>query len=405
MSRLTIAAIAAVSLGACAAPGAGGPSGGTPASGEPIQIGVIETITGSFAQIGTDNDRGAQMAVDEINKAGGVMGRPLKLVIKDEQLKADVTVQALRELQSAGINITMGYTGSADCLAAVPIAAQNDMLVIGSNCIANPLTSDKFDKHFFRVTTSDAMMNRAAAAFVKDKFPQVTIWDTYAPDTVTGHDDWNLFKQELKKTVPSAQPGKEVFAPQTATDVRDYVSALTSAVPTNSGHGLFLATFGAATAAVVKQGKPAGLFDRFKVTLNLGGSEPTAAQLGADFPDAWFIYDYYFKAYSSDMNTKFVQGYQKLYSADPNSWSYEGYASVYGIRAAIEKAHATDTPKLISAMEGLAFDTPKGHLQWRAKDHELVQPVTVFECKGDASHPKGYQCPNSAAEAADKVSG
>lgn len=385
-------------------PACGGGSTGS-SGGAPIRIGVIDTISGPFAEVGSSTVAGAQVAINEINRKGGVKGRQLQLVVKDEQLKAPATVQALRDLQGQGVTITMGYTSSADCLAAVPVAAQNNMLVIGSNCIANDLTSTKFDKHFFRVTTSDSMMNKAAAAFAKQKFGDVSAWDAYAPDYVTGHNDWGLFQSDLAGIDRGVKFGTSVFAPLTAQDVRTYVDSLNAAVPSDKTHGLYLATFGSSTAAVVKQGKPAGLFSKFRAVINMGGSEPTARQLGADFPDVYFVYDYYNAAYQNDLNTSFVSEYKAAKSGTaPNSWSYEGYSSVYAIAAGVQKAGGTDTKALIPAMEGMSYSTPKGQVQFRATDHETIQPVTVFECRGDASASQGYTCPTSQAIPADQVS-
>lgn len=369
-----------------------------------LKIGLIDTISGAYAQVGTDTQRGAQLAIDEINAAGGADGRRLELVVKDEQLNPTATVQALRELQSAGVTITMGYASSADCLAALPVAAQNDMLVMGSNCIATALTTTKFDKHFFRVAPSDTMLTSAAAQFAHEHFPSIGTWDAYAPDYVTGHDDWTFFSEKLRRLSPGVQTGKTVFVPLAAQDVRSYVTALSSDLPADSAksHGLYLATFGGATAAVVKQGKPENLFGKFAATINVGGSEPTAAQLGADFPDAWFVYDYYYRAYATATNRRFVAAYQKAFRDAPNSWSYEGYATIYALRSAIERAKSVGVDQIITALEQAPISTPKGVLRYRS-DHELAQPVTVFECKGDAGAPKQYTCPHWTAIPADKV--
>ncbi|TAM60100.1 hypothetical protein EPN52_05910 [bacterium] len=369
-----------------------------------VKVGLIDTISGAFAQVGTDTQHGAQLAIDEINAQGGVAGHRFELVVKDEQLNPTATVQALRELQAAGINITMGYASSADCLAALPVAAQSNVLVMGSNCIATALTTTKFDKHFFRIAPSDAMLTSAAAQFAHEHFPTISTWDAYAPDYVTGHDDWNFFSEKLRRLSPSVQTGKAVFVPLAAQDVRSYVTALSSALPAESAksHGLYLATFGGATAAVVKQGKPDNLFGKFAATINVGGSEPTAAQLGADFPDAWFVYDYYNRAYNTPMNRHFTAAYQKAYGDAPNSWSYEGYATIYALRSAIERSKSVDVSQIITALEQVPVVTPKGTLRYRP-DHELAQPVTVFECKGDASAPKQYSCPHWVTVPAEKV--
>lgn len=393
------AALAALAL-LLAACGTSNPSPAA-SSGPPIQIGVIDTISGPFAQIGNDTINGANIAVAQINSDGGVKGSKLQLVIKDEQLKADVTVQAIRELQAANVKIVMGFLSSADCLAGVPIAAQLDMLMVGSNCAAPSLTTTKFDPHFFRIPTNEEMMTKAAAQLAADKFAAITTWDGYYPNYVTGKSYWDGFKTNLKTLQPNVKFGKEVFPSLSATDVRSEVSAmLASAQPTD---GLFLATFGASTEVLVKQGKPLDFFKRFKAVINVGGSEPTAKALGADFPDVFFVYDYYHTAFQNAVNTRFVSEYKKKYTDPPDAWAYEGFASIYALKAGIEKAGGTNVPALIKAMEGLKFDSPKGQIFFRKEDHQAVTPVAVFECKGDAAAPQGFTCPFSTSIAPDKV--
>ncbi len=382
--------------------GGGGGSTGTGSNQPPIKLGVITPTSGAFAEIGTYSKNGAQVAVDEINKSGGVNGRQLELVGTDEQMSPTATVQDLRDLQSKGVNLVLGFASSADCLAAGPVAQQLNVVLMGG-CNDNSLTTTKFNKNFFQEANNLATLAAGAASLVRDKYSSISTWDVYSLDYVTGRDIVTLFKTGLTKEVPSAKTGKEVYAPLSAVDVRSYISSMESAVPEKSGHGLFDFTYGASATALVKQGVPAGLFDRFGAVLNVAGSEPTAATIGAQFPPMWFIYDYYYQAYTNAMSKQFVSDYQKAYGGPPVAWSAQFHTMVYAYKNAIQKVGGTDSAKIISALQGLKFDSVKGSVQFRASDHLLVQPATAFQCAGDASAPQGYKCTQWDEIAADRI--
>jgi branched-chain amino acid transport system substrate-binding protein len=397
MLRRRVLALGVAWLAVACGSGAGGGAAG------PIKLGLITPTSGAFAEIGSYSKNGAQVAVDEINRDGGVGGRKLELVVKDEQLSPTATVQDLRDLQSAGVNLVLGFASSDDCLAAAPVAQQLDMVLMGG-CNDNSLTTTKFNKHFFQEANNLATLAAGTAGLVHDRYGSVKTWDVYSLDYVTGHDVVSLFKSDLAGAAAGAQLGKEVYAPLSAADVRSYVSSLESAVPAGGDHGLFDFTYGAASTALIKQGVPAGLFKRFAAVVNIAGSEPTAAAIGSQFPpNVWFVYDYYYQAYANPMNQRFVADYRKAYGGPPVAWSAQMHTMVYAFRDAIQKAGGTDSAKLIPALEGMRFDSVKGSLQFRASDHLLVQPATAFQCGGDATAPQGYRCSQWDVIAADRV--
>ncbi len=400
-----LAVVAATGLLSLAACGSSSPSSSSSAS-SPIQIGAIETISGPFAQIGDSKIAGAKVAIAEINKAGGVDGRKLSLVVKDEQASPNATVSDVRQLLGANIKLMFGGTTDSDCLAAAPLVSNAGGVMLGTSCQTNELETTKFVKGFFEIAPTNYMLSMATAQLAASQFSGVKSWDGIGPDYTFGYEVWQSFQQDLKKLEPSVTFRKNVFVPLTETQFSSYITSLLSGLPASSAtsDGLFMSTFSATTAGLAQQGKSYNLFGRYKAVLNLGGSTPTAQALGANTPPLYFIYDYYNGAYHNPTNTQFVTDYEAANNGQvPNAWAYEGYTAVLAYAAAIKSAHSTDPQKIIHALAGMTFATPKGNLTFRKQDHLLESPVTVWRVVGDSSAPGGFKVTMSETIPVSKV--
>jgi len=357
---------------------------------------MLATLSGSNAQIGKDSQAGAQVAVDEINAAGGVSNHPLALSVKDEQAKADTTVAAMREFADAKVGVVVGGTVTPDCLAAEPIALQNDMAFVSSSCNAIELTTTKLSKNYFQISPSTLHYSNAAADYVKSKHSTIATWDVAAYDYATGHAFWDNFKAALGKRQPAVKFGATAFFPLSTTQFAPFITSLTSAVPVGSNDGLYSFSFGGGAVSLYQQASTYKLSEHFKTILAIAGSEPTSAALGASGPQLEYIYDYYNTAYKNDMNTRFVADYSKANGgATPDSWAYEGFTAVQAVAEAMKKSASADGPAVLKVLPGMHFNSPKGDVSFRAKDHALISPATAFTCKGDATAPKGYSCPTA----------
>lgn len=405
LRRSALAAVTAttlVSLAACGSSPSGSASSGT----GPIQIGAIETISGPFAQIGDSKIAGAKVAIAEINKAGGVNGRKLNLTIKDEQASPNATVSDVRQLLGANIKLIFGGTTDSDCLAAAPLVSHAGGVMLGTSCQTNLLETTNFVPGFFEIAPTNYMLSMATAQLAASQFSGIKSWDGIGPDYTFGVEVWQSFQQDLKKLEPSVTFRKNVFVPLTETQFSSYITSLLSGLPASSAtsNGLFMSTFSATTVGLAQQGKSFNLFGRYKAVLNLGGSTPTAQALGSSTPPLYFIYDYYNGAYNNPTNTKFVADYEAANNGQiPNAWAYEGYTAVLAYAAAIKAADSTDPQKIIHALAGMTFATPKGNLTFRKQDHLLESPVTVWKVVGDPSAPGGFKVTTSEAIPVSKV--
>ncbi|MGH7050312.1 MAG: ABC transporter substrate-binding protein [Acetobacteraceae bacterium] len=399
-SSLTLAAMVATALLAS------GPGFAATGPASPVRIGVVVTLSGPLAEIGTSHLAGATLAADEVNARGGADGHKIELIRKDERANPQATVTSVRELLGDNVKLIIGLTTDADCLAAAPLVSRAGGVLIGTSCQTNLLETSKFVPGFFEIAPTNYMLSKATAGYAHEHFASVKSWDGIGPDYEFGREVWNSFREDLQSLEPAVTFRKNVYVPLTETQFASYISSLLSGLPADSAktNGLFMSLFSAPTVGLAKQGKAQNLFGRYAAILNLGGSNPTAQALGADTPPIYFIYDYTPTAYDNPTNTGFVSAFGKAHSGKaPNAWNYEGYTAITAFAEAIAQAKSVDPETLRNTLAGMTFDTPKGSLTFRKADHLLMSPVTVWHVIGDAAAPGGFKVLNSEAIPAEQV--
>ena len=393
-----------MTLGACSA----SPAESTPEKKEPVKIGFLGTLTGGSADIGQTGLDGAHIAVEEINSSGGIDGHLLEIVTKDEQLSPTQTVQAMRELAQEGVKYVTGFTSSADVIAAIPIAEQNDMIIITAGATSTALTTTNFSENLFEVASNTSMMNAAAAKLVATKWKNVKEWQNVGFDYVTGHGSWDEFQVLAKKANPDVKFGQAVFYPLAGGQLSAYITSLTGTNPSKTDTGMFVTTFGGGAVTFAKQAEPYKLFDKYAVVANVGGGEELAAALGADSPRIYYVHDYFYGAYDNAINKNLIAKWKERPKVGPkthgpHSWLYEGYTATMAFATAMKEAGSTDAAKVLKVLPGMKFDTAMGEAYFRAEDHILYAPVTAVECFGDEASEFGYKCENATSIPAKDV--
>jgi branched-chain amino acid transport system substrate-binding protein len=369
-------------------------------TGEPLKIGFLDTMTGPNGNVGTLNLQGAQIAVDQWNAKGGVLGRKIELVVKDEELSPEKTVQHMRDFNSEGINLITGFTSSADVLAAKPLAEQNNMVIVTAGTTDTSLTTTQHSANVYEIAANIKMMNVAAAHLAEADWKDVKVWDGVNYDYLTGHNSWDEFTNMIKSGNSGAATGKVAFVPFTATQMTPFINSLLAGNPDPKTSGLYYFLFGGGAVQFAKQAMPLDMFKDYAVVAAVGGGEEFSAALGAEGPHVYFVHDYFYQGYDNPVNKQFIEDWSKLPQIDglplygPHEWAYEGYTAMLAYLNAITDAGSTDSDAVKASLSKIEFDSPMGMVKFHPSNI-LEAPVTVWECQGDSAEKFGYKCFNT----------
>lgn len=408
-SRLIPVLAAAVALtmaaAGCGGDDGGGDDGGSGGSGEPITLGLVAPRSGALADFGEQVNRGAEIAVEEINAAGGVDGRKLQIVWEDDKSSNDGMSAAIRKFAGDKVNLQFGFTISSGCLAATPIGDQLGAVMLGL-CAATGMTGkDRIAKNFFNVSNSTDAYNTATVQKLVATNPGVTDWSVFGFDYVIGKQQWETTKKVLAAQGVTVNVGQEVFVP---IQTQDYVAQVDAMARNIDGankakQGLVLSTYGSGTTTFLQQAARVNLLDKFSAIVSGGNYWSAGVSMNGNAPEVWNGYDYWWDAEGNPPAAqKFLDTFRKKYpDAVPHSWNAEGYESVVAYATAIEKAGSTETDAVAKALTEITIEGLSGPYQLDPETHASNRPVTVTKSVGDASSPAKLKTLESAIVTSD----
>jgi branched-chain amino acid transport system substrate-binding protein len=337
---------------------------------KPIRIGFLNLLSGAAAELGAGMAPGVKLAVDEINAAGGVNGRKIEMVVRDEQLKPDVAVAAARELINAEkVDVLMGPLGSNTALAVSEVAKEAKILNFSPSASADDITGAKGHKYIFQLSSTSESDARRFVPIIKRvgaKKLCLTGYD-YAYST-------DLFNQLRKQLPAEVQITREYLLKLGTSDFNTLISQL-MADPCDTVMNMF---YSGGFIALAKQAEPFGLFKAKKfVSGGNNGDYNIAETLKDKFPEGmWsFSNDLWYVDSTPEMK-RYHETMAKLTGKkDFHAFGLYGYMSIQFIAEAIRKAGSTEGDALAAAMEGLKVDTPMGQLTMDAKTHRASKPA------------------------------
>lgn len=351
------------------------------AMAQDIKVGEINSYSGlpAFTE---PYRKGWQLAVEEINAAGGVLGKKFVVVSKDDGGKPADAVTAANELVSSE-NVVMltGTFFSNIGLAVADYAKQKKILFLAAEPLTDAMTWSQGNKYTFRLRPSN-YMQAAMLAEEAAKLPAKK-WATIAPNYEYGQSAVAVFKQLLSAKRPDIEWVTEQWPPQGKIDAGAVVQAVAAAKP----DAIFNVTFGPDLVKLVREGNTRGLFkDRAVVSL-LTGEPEYLDPLKDEAPEGWIVTGYPWYSLKTPAHDAFLKAYQAKFNDYPRLGSIVGYVTMKAAAAIINKAGSTDTDKMIAAAEGLALETPLGPTVFRAIDHQstlgaFVGKTAVKDGKG-----------------------
>ena len=335
------------------------------ADDRPIVIGEISSYS-TVPAFTVPYRNGWQMAVEEINAAGGLLGgRRLEVISRDDGGKPDDATRNAQELLSSQkADLLAGTFLSNVGLAVSDIALRNKVLFVAAEPLTDALVWDKGNRYSFRLRPS-TYMQAAMLAEEAAKLPAKR-WATVAPGYEYGQSAVANFKELMKARRPDVEFVAEQWPALGKLEAGATVQALEAAKP----DAIFNVTFGGDLTKFVREGNLRGLFEGRAVVSMLTGEPEYLDPLKDETPKGWIVTGYPWDQVKTTAHQGFVQAYEKRYNETPRLGSVVGYTTFMAIADAIKKAGSTDTEKLIRAFRGLKFETVFGPVTFRALDQQ-----------------------------------
>jgi len=330
----------------------------------PIRIGEINSYT-AIPSFTLPYRNGWQLAVEQVNAAGGVLGRPLEIISRDDAGKPQDAVRLAGELlDEQKVDLLAGGFLSNVGLAVSDYALRHKKLFVASEPLADALVWERGNRYCYRLRPSTYMQ---AAMLVEEaaKLP-ATKWVSVAPNYEYGQSAVKWFKQLLTAKRPDVRFVAEQWPALGKIDAGATAAALARAEP----EAILNITFGPDLTNFVRQGNTRGLFDKRAVVSMLTGEPEYLEPLGDETPEGWIVTGYPWAQVDTPANKDFVSAYQAKFNTHPMMGSVVGYAMIRAIAAGIGKSGSTDTERMADGFAGAAFDTPFGRAMFRAIDHQ-----------------------------------
>jgi branched-chain amino acid transport system substrate-binding protein len=340
-----------------------------------IKIGEINSYKAQPAFL-EPYKKGWELAVEEINASGGVMGKKLQVISRDDNGNPGDAVRVAEELVSReGVALICGTFLSNTGLAVTDFAKQRKVFFLAAEPLTDKITWQNGNRYTFRLrpnTYMQAAMLVPEAAKMKKKR-----WAVVYPNYEYGQSAVATFKAMLKQAQPDVEFVAEQAPPLGRIDAGAVVQALADAKP----DAIFNVLFGADLSKFVREGNTRELFKGREVVSLLTGEPEYIEPLRAEAPVGWVVTGYPYYGIQTDDHRKFFLAYFRKYNEYPRLGSVVGYSTIYSIADGIRKAKSTDTEKLIAAFEGLQVTTPFGKVTYRKIDHQSTMGAYLGRTK------------------------
>jgi branched-chain amino acid transport system substrate-binding protein len=344
-----------------------------------LKIALIYSKTGPLEAYAKQTETGLNLGFEYLT--GGTMtldGRKIVIIAKDDQGKPDVAKSLLEQAYADdNVDIAIGTTSSGATLAMLPVAEDAKKILLVEPAVADSITGDKWNRYIFRSGRNSSQDALAAAVALGEDNVSIGM---LAQDYAFGRDGVAAFKRALDETRSNSKVVFEEYAPFMTTDFTASAQRLFDALKDKPGKKVIAIIWaGPNPLAKIEDLKP----ERYGIAVAPGGNILPAMLAYKQWPGIEGTIYYYYGFPKNLMNDWLVTEHKKRFNMPPDFFTCGGMAAASAVVAAIKKAGGTDTEKLIAAMEGLDFDTPKGKMIFRKEDHQAMQSMYVFRVKAD----------------------
>ena len=345
----------------------------------PARIALIHGLSGSpleaySKQTHTGFEMGLEYATEGTME---IKGRKIEIVKKDTQFKPEIARALLAEAyEDESVILAVGETSSGVATAMLPIAAEYEKILLVEPAVADGLTGPDSNRFVFKTSRNSSMdMQAQALALAPDSNLYVA---TLAQDYAFGRDGIAALKKALEGT--GAHIAAEEYVPQQTTDFTATIERLTAALKDQPGRKVIVIYVAGIDAMTPLAAADLG---RHGIELSIGGNILPALAGYKKVPGMEGAIYYYYEAPKNPVNDWLVAEHQKRFNSPPDFFTAGGFAAAMAVATALEKAESWDTETLISTMEGMSFETPKGTMTFRPEDHQALQSMYHFKIKVD----------------------
>lgn len=355
---------------------------------EDYNLGVALSFTGTGALYSSEQMEGIKLAVEEINAAGGLLGKhKIKLFSADTQTKPDVAVRVVKDLiLRDGVKTIINDYSSANAVAVKPICKEYKVLHIAAISNSENITKVNYSPYTFQVVPNSYMQAKASAIAIA-KMAKVKGWKTYV--TIASDYEWGRSTQQeavkfLKELAPQLKLVKEFWPRLGETQFTSYITSIMAMKP----DFVYGSLASKDNVAWMEQAKAYGFFEKIPYPGSL--ISVTELMLEAKTLPRGVIgltRAPFFAHLDNKMMVDFVNKYKNKYNKYPSDWAVMGYDAVYALKGGVERAKSIDTEKVVKAMKGMTVKLTRGNLKFREIDNQLRCSSYIGAVEDDPKYP------------------
>ncbi len=346
-----------------------------------IKVGVLASLTGPLESYGKQTARGFELGLDYATEGKReIAGKKIEFVLEDTETKPDVAVQkATKLLETDKVDFLVGSSSSGDTLAVLPLAEEYRKIMIVEPAVADSITGKNWNKYIFRTGRNSSQDAVAGAAAIASKGTKIA---TMAQDSAYGREGIEAFKTAAEKL--GAVIIEEQYVDTNTTDFTANIQKIISAKP----EYVFITWAGSNSPWKQLQDMQV---QQKGIKVSTGAPDIAALKTMEAMIGMEGFSVYYHSLPKTKMNDWLIDEHQKRFNGEiPDLFTAGGMTAAVAVVEALNKTNAdTDSEKLIAAMEGMTFDTPKGQMQFRVEDHQALQTLYAIklEKKDGVDHP------------------
>jgi branched-chain amino acid transport system substrate-binding protein len=358
-----------------------------------IKIGISAPLSGALEPVGRPTRIGAEIARDEINAAGGVLGKEIELVILDDRGDSAQAVANMHEFASDHVSQVVGTPMTSTALASTAVIKDLDITLATTGTPDERFTHELYNPNYFNGAENTFTRCNAMADAMTQRFPDVTKWAAVLEDVTMGHDYWarakksfiRFYKEKLNKDLTFYD---EIYIKLSGTDFKNELSKLSS----SEAEGLFIVLPGSVGITFYQQSLQFQLAKKFKVMSDQALDIDVAKALKQNTPSNLWVSSYWYPdAFKQFPESVSLSKAIIAKTGDvPHGFSSLGHINVHAYAKAISAVGGTETAKVVAALEGMPLNTCKGPGFFRKEDHQFIAGTCLFSVKAKDG-PPGFE--------------